>query len=40
MINGLTGHGDDGGWVIQQFTDGGGYLIYPSPKGSGCKCTF
>ncbi|MFI4911851.1 MAG: glycoside hydrolase domain-containing protein [Sedimentisphaeraceae bacterium JB056] len=24
---------DDGGWVIQEFTDGGGYLIYPSPDG-------
>ena len=24
---------DDGGWVIQEYTDGGGYLIYPSPEG-------
>lgn len=24
---------DDGGWVIQKYTDGGGYLIYPSPDG-------
>ena len=24
---------DDGGWVIREFWDGGGYLIYPSPEG-------